>query len=164
MDGDGILMEDGSWETWEAEESRARHTQGTELGVMGASRGRGASVFRDLTRGEQECAWREGYHQVVTDEVENADEVQCTHFVSIPLDNVSVLHRIATVQEAIIEAEPALRPGMIDRRCLHLTLAVMNVEPAALHHIKRSFSEEVQNILDQAFVASTPVLTLQGLG
>ena len=49
-------------------------------------------------------------------DADDADEqeiyARCTHFVSIPVDNTSVLHRVATVQEAILEAEPALRPGL----------------------------------------------------
>ena len=51
-----------------------------DTGDMGASRGRGSSVFRDLTRGDQECVRREGHHQV-TEDVENTDEVQYTYFV-----------------------------------------------------------------------------------
>jgi len=49
-------------------------------------------------------------------QADDADEqelsTKCTHFVCIPVDNVSLLHRVATVQEAIVDAEPALRPGV----------------------------------------------------
>ena len=64
---------------------------------------------------------------------------RCTHFVAIPIDNVTFLHRVATVQEAIIEAEPGLRPGLIDRRGLHLTIAAVSIEPQHLPAVRSSF-------------------------
>lgn len=61
---------------------------------------------------------KEGIGHVKARELQEdyADEqeiARCTHFVSIPVDNISLLHRVATVQDDIILAEPALRPGKL---------------------------------------------------
>lgn len=58
-----------------------------------------------------------GYVKARELQADYADEqefsARCTHFVSIPVDNISLLHRVATVQDDIILAEPALRPGKL---------------------------------------------------
>ena len=73
-------------------------------------------------RDRQSAVGDSGEHTVSDMREEQADDAdqqevyaRCTHFVSIPIDNISLLRRVASVQEAIVEAEPALRPGARDR-------------------------------------------------
>eukprot|EP00960_Hanusia_phi_P051873 761074-Hanusia_phi.AAC.6 len=42
---------------------------------------------------------------------------RCTHFVSIPVDNVTILQRVTTVQDSIVQKQPTLLPGSADHDC-----------------------------------------------
>lgn len=63
------------------------------------------------SRPERRVAKHDAREQQADDADEQEISARCTHFVSIPVDNTSLLHRVATVQDDIVSAEPALRPG-----------------------------------------------------
>jgi hypothetical protein len=63
------------------------------------------------SRPERRVANHDAREQQADDADEQEISARCTHFVSIPVDNISLLHRVATVQDDIVSAEPALRPG-----------------------------------------------------